>query len=100
MATSVLTRSVRAEEISALLKEEESAGLFLRLRYEAELNGRKWAIWHPVADSSSDKKKSVAVRFSDGTVNVTLKIGEEVEVAIVQDLQVTVPGAVERWMEV
>jgi hypothetical protein len=44
-------------------------------------------IWHPVAESSSDKVRSVAVRFDDGTVDVTLNIGEEVEVAIVQDLQ-------------
>ncbi len=93
MAWSVLTRSVRAEEISALLKE--SHGLFLRLHYHAELNDRQWAIWHPIAASSSDKVRSVAVRFDDGTVDVTLNIGEEVEVAIFQDLQDV--DAVDGW---
>ncbi|HUE35719.1 MAG TPA: hypothetical protein VMQ38_23300 [Mycobacterium sp.] len=52
---------------------------------QADIDGVAWDIWHPVADSSYDGgKRSVVVRFSDGTPDVTLDALEQVEVATVQ----------------
>ncbi len=54
---------------------------------QADVDGVAWDVWHPVADSSYDgDKRSVLVRFSDGTPDVTLGALEQVEVATVQNV--------------
>lgn len=68
-------------------RDMASLALFVRLYNQADVKGVAWDTWHPVADSSYDKgKRSVTVRFSDGTPDVTLDALEQVEVATVQNV--------------
>ncbi|MFZ1176394.1 MAG: hypothetical protein WAO15_09050 [Mycobacterium sp.] len=69
-------------------RDMASLALFVHLvMNQADVNGAAWDIWHPVADSRYDgDKRSVVVRFSDGTPDVTLDALERVEVATVQNV--------------
>jgi hypothetical protein len=97
VATSILTRSVRAEEIPTRL--EASNALYLHLfHHEADLDGVKWTKWPPVTTAVPDVvdgRPSVIVSFGDDTADMTLNALEKVEIATVQD-EGDLPG--EGWL--
>ena len=96
VATSILTRSVRAEEIPTRL--EASIALYFHLpHHEADLDGIKWTKWPPVTTAVPgvvDGRPSVIVSFGDDTADRT-NAPEKVEIATVQD-EGDLPG--EGWL--
>jgi hypothetical protein len=84
----ILTRTVRAEELPTRL-----AGVAIFVNLFSDLADVKdvedWDIWHPVADSSLEMvegRRSVIVRFSDGTPDETFDAPEQVDVATLQNV--------------